>query len=438
MTSPRDQFLKAAFWNGPIEPAEAILAAHPEIAGTDIHTAALLGDATAIRRFLAADPAAATVKDPLDECDALTHLCFSKYLRCDPARTPAFLESATLLLDAGAEPNTGFFDYQWDAKGVRESALYGAAGVAHHAALTRLLLERGADPNDDEVPYHSPETYDLGALRELLGSGRLNARSLSMMLVRKHDWHDLNGLRLVLEHGADPNHWTIWHRTPFFQCVLRDNQIDLAIAALDHGANPALGTTHISTMGLAAVRGRGDLLELFEQRGVATPLNGVQQLAAAAARHKEADAHSLATPELREQLRAHSGEILAGFASNGNTEGMRILLDLGADLHVHRTDPDGYWGMAKNNTPLHVAAWRAQHSTVRLLIERGAEVDAPDAQGQTPLTYAVRAAVHSYWMHRRSPDSVRALLDAGASIPAAKLNLPCGYAEIDQLLVNAS
>ena len=45
-----------------------------------------------------------------------------------------------------------------------ESVLYAAAGVAFHAGLTRLLLERGANPNDGETPYHSPESYDNGAL----------------------------------------------------------------------------------------------------------------------------------------------------------------------------------------------------------------------------------------------------------------------------------
>src|SRR5262245_32356714 len=39
-------------------------------------------------------------------------------------------------------------------------ALCGAAGVAHHPELTRLLVERGADPNEIEVPYHSPKTLD--------------------------------------------------------------------------------------------------------------------------------------------------------------------------------------------------------------------------------------------------------------------------------------
>src|SRR2546430_11016324 len=33
---------------------------------------------------------------------------------------------------------------------------------------------------------------------------------------------------------------------------------------------------------------------------------------------------------------------------------------------------DGYWDVAKNSTALHVAAWRAHHATLKLLIERSA------------------------------------------------------------------
>jgi len=79
--------------------------------------------------------------------DALTYLCFSKYLRLDPARSDGFVRAATALLDARANSNTGFYEANHQPKPEWESVLYGAAGVAHHPELTRLLLERGADPN---------------------------------------------------------------------------------------------------------------------------------------------------------------------------------------------------------------------------------------------------------------------------------------------------
>ena len=94
-------------------------------------------------------------------------------------------------------------------------------------------------------------------------------------------------------------------------------------------------------------------------------------------------------------------------------------------------DGDGYWGIAKDSTALHVAAWRARQATVKLLIERGAPVDVPDGQGRTPLALAVRACVDSYWSDRRSPESVAALLDAGASVEGVDQS---GYAEVDELL----
>ncbi len=63
--------------------------------------------------------------------------------------------------------------------------MYGASGVAHNPEVTKLLLERGADPNDGEVVYHTPESDDNRSLVLLVETGRLTADSLAMMLVRK-------------------------------------------------------------------------------------------------------------------------------------------------------------------------------------------------------------------------------------------------------------
>src|SRR5277367_3489524 len=174
---PRDDWHAS----GTLEQAEAILAAHPHVASANVYTAAVLGDAATVRRFLAADPISATAKGGPHNWDALTHLCFSRYLRLDRARSAAFVSTAQALLDAGA------------------------TGIAKHADLTRLLLTSGADPNDEETPYHVPEGYDNTVVKLLLESGKLSAMSLVVMLIRKTDWHDLEGLRLVLEHGGDPN-----------------------------------------------------------------------------------------------------------------------------------------------------------------------------------------------------------------------------------------
>jgi hypothetical protein len=59
-------------------------------------------------------------------------------------------------------------------------------------------------------------------------------------------------------------------------------------------------------------------------------------------------------------------------------------------------------------------------------------VDIPDANSKTPLALAVRACVESYWMWRRTTESIEALLAAGAS--ADNIVFPTGYEEADKLL----
>jgi ankyrin repeat protein len=443
MEDPRVAFMEAAcvplqsgHASGTLERAEALLAANPEIAGSDIHTAAILGDDAAVRRFIERDGTNATANGGPRGWDALTYLCFSRYLRLDRARSAGFVRAAEALLDAGASANTGWYETHHQPEPEWESALYGAAGVAHHAELTRLLLEHGADANDDEVVYHSPETYDNAALRVLVESGRLTGDSLATMLFRKADWHDTEGIRFLLERGADPNRMTRWHHTALHQALRRDNALENIELLLDHGADPTLenGSDARSAVAMAARRGRGDVLGSFERRGDSVALSGVERLLAACARNDTAAVRSLAErePGLVREAVAGGGRILAEFAGNGNTEGVRNLLDLGVNVAAVFEEGDGYFGIARNSTALHVAAWLARHATVRLLLERGGQVNALDGDGRTPLALAVRACVDSYWTHRRSPESVEALLRAGAS--ASAVPYPSGYAEVDELL----
>ncbi|HEY2392722.1 MAG TPA: ankyrin repeat domain-containing protein [Candidatus Angelobacter sp.] len=434
LENPAAAFIENAIRFGTLERAEQILAAYPEIAQSSIHVAAVLGDEVTVRRFIAENAANATAKAAPFDGDALVYLCFSKYLRLDKKRSGAFLRAATALLDAGANPNTGFMsagDYP-----DFESALYGAAAVASHPELTRLLLERGADPNDNETPYHAPESYDNAALRVLVESGKLTANSLAMMLVRKADIHDYAGMKYLLEHGADPNRGTMWRMTPLHQTLRRDNDIKNIDAMLDHGGDPSIhsdleGRSGIS---LAARRGRSDALTSFQQRGISIELQGVDKLIAACAMNDLEAIRTITTnePQLIADLKVDGGKLLAEFAGTANTEGVRHLLDLGVSVTA-LYDGDPYFDIAKDSTALHVAAWKAFPKTVKLLMDRGAPIDTLDAKGRTPLMLAVKACVDSYWTNRRSPESVEALLRAGAA--ASKVEFPSGYEEVDKLLL---
>jgi ankyrin repeat protein len=275
-------------------------------------------------------------------------------------------------------------------------------------------------------------------------SGRLNADSLGTILLRKTDWHDYDGIKWLLERGVDPNRKTRWGKTAIHNAVLSDNDIRIIEALIDLGADPTqiaerperlqAVSRGRSAVAMAARRGRRDVLELFERRGIPIRLDGAERLIAACATNDEAMVRAIvqSEPHLVREMLAEGGQLLAQFAGVGNSDGVRHLLDLGVDAGTLYTEGDGYFDVARNSTALHVAAWRAQHATVKLLIEQGAPVNLSDGKGRTPLALAVRACVDSYWTYRRSPESVQMLLAAGASVNGVEF--PSGYREVDELL----
>lgn len=451
-----DGFLRAAcvprsgsHADGTLDEARRILAANPGLPHASIYAAAVVGDDAQVRRFLSDDVTVATRAGGPYGWDPLTHLCFSRFLRLDRDRAPAFARTAEALLDAGANPNAGFNEPGNAPTPEWEPVLYGAAGVAHDAGVARLLIARGADVNDPEVCYHTPETWDNGALQALIDSRRLTADSLAMMLLRKADWHDLDGVRMLLEAGADPNRTTQWGNNALHNAVVSDNDIGIVKAMLDHGADPTRpnerqaaaaargrGRTPIA---MAAWNGRRDLLELFAARGFPVALEGVEALVAACAVGDDAAIASISEREPRcvGELRALGADVLAPFARVGNADGVRRLIALGVDPAARVSAPNGYWSTAPGSTALHVAAWLARHDVVQLLLDRGAPADVTDGWGRTPLALAVKATVDSYWTRRRSPDSVEALLRAGANASAPGVNYPSGYDAVDALLARA-
>src|SRR5439155_6619922 len=261
--------------------------------------------------------------------------------------------------------------------------------------------------------------------------------------LRKTDWHDYEGVKLALEHGADANRMSIFGKTALHNAVLSDNSLAIVDLLLDHGGDPAMVANDLrhggdfrvgrSVTALAARRGRGDVLASIERRGMPLDLTGVDALIAACARGDGDGAKTIAArePTLVDELVLDGGTLLAEFAGTNNPAGVALLIDLGVPVDaLYQGDP--YMGIAKRSTALHVAAWRAWPDVVDLLLARGASVNVSDEKGRTPLVLAVKACVDSYWMYRRSPRSVKALLAAGAA--ATGISLPTGYDAVDQLL----
>jgi hypothetical protein len=351
--------------SGTLDEAEAILAVHPEWAAQDLYVAAILGDSDRVAELLAEDRARATARGGPYAWDALTYLCFSRYLRL--RGSDGFVSTAEALLAGGADPNTGFFEDAHQPAPTFESALYGAAGVAHHPGLTRLLLARGADPNlGGEVAYHAPEGFDNDAMMEVVRSGRLAAGGLTTMLHRKLDWTDLGGLRWLLDNGADPNALSAWGDRALHHALARDNALPLLVALLDAGGDPSLtAPRHAdrSAVAVAARAGRADALEAFRARGLSVELDGDDAFFGALARADRAGTQAClaAEPGLVRRLEAGEPGTVARLAGAGNHDAAALALDLGFPL-----SPEA----------LSLAVWRERTDTVRLLLARGAPVTA--------------------------------------------------------------
>jgi hypothetical protein len=399
MSAVADEFIvaasapRSAHPTGTLDEAEAILAAHPEVATADIYAVAILGDHVSVQRLLAEGNERATAKGGPYGWDALTYLCFSRYLRL--RGSDGFVRAAEALLDAGTDPNTGFYEPDHLPAPTFESALYGAAGVAHHGGLTRLLLARGADPNlGGEVGYHSPEGFDNEAMQAVVESGRLAVDGLTTMLHRKLDWTDLDGERWLLDHGADPNALSAWGDRALHHALARGNALPILETLVHYGADPSLTAPNHggrSAAAVAARMGRADALELFTRARPHLGLHGDDAFYAALARadQDQLQAITAAEPGMVRRLASERPETVATLAGAGNTPAVALALDL---------------GFPRSPDALAVAVWRERTDTVRLLLARGAPVT-PDV-----LSLAERALTQpSEWTPHHSPEILEVL-----------------------------
>ena len=148
-------------YSGADEPARwadaaSILAVQPELPSRSIYVAAAAGDPEAVQRHLDADPATATREGGPFRWVPLLYLVYSRLPQRDAVAT------ARLLLDAGADPESG---YLWQGLTPPFTALTGCFGEGEQGPgrqprhpewepLTRLLLDRGADANDGQTLYN--------------------------------------------------------------------------------------------------------------------------------------------------------------------------------------------------------------------------------------------------------------------------------------------
>ena len=101
---PVDDFIDHSVWYGDTGFSNELLALHPEIRTRNIYTAAILGDVTTVNKYLLSDPSLAIKKGGPRNWDALTYLCFSKYLRTEKSRSEDFVAAAKALFASSFFP----------------------------------------------------------------------------------------------------------------------------------------------------------------------------------------------------------------------------------------------------------------------------------------------------------------------------------------------
>jgi Ankyrin repeats (many copies) len=379
---PADEFLRLACLtyaeDGPArwQAAAELLASRRDEVSDDVWVASACADVPTLGRLLARDPHLAGVEGGPYRWAPLAYLAYARH---DPYLTrEAVVDAARLLLEHGADPDTG---YLWHGMPSPFTALTGALGEGEGGprlqprhpqalALARTLLEAGADPNDAQTLYNrmfEPDDDHLELLFEFgLGTGdggvwrrRLTpcAMSPDEMLARQLSWAAQHGFRnriaLLAEQGVD-----------------LDREL------------PAYGTSGRSTAYQRALTsGQPETAELLARLGAtAPPLDPVDQLIAGVltADRARVEAIRATHPGALARARRQRRGLVVWAAAQGRVDAVRLAAELGWDVSARaRADIPGdqEW-----ETGLHQAAMNGDLPMARALLELGADPAVRDAR----------------------------------------------------------
>src|SRR5262245_8897281 len=240
------------------EQAEAILAASPSLARDNAYVAAAVGDVHALRAHLDRDADAATRRGGPRGWDALLYVCNA---RIAPRVSWDPLACTRLLLARGADPRT-----HARMHGMPYTAITGAIGIGEAGpvaapphpqahALVELLLDAGADPNDEQALYNMHFLRDEGGLELMLARGLREQARLDYLLGASVKQGFANRVALLLAHGASPSGRDFYNKRTHLENALLVGYDLIAMMLVDHGAAvPSLSPGE--ELRVACLRGR--------------------------------------------------------------------------------------------------------------------------------------------------------------------------------------
>lgn len=412
LTETVDAFLAASVGYR-VGRAARMLAQSPEIAEHSLATALVLGDERRVREEIARDPGLVTRRDPRTGWAPLHVVCASRF-HLDPARVPGLISTVRLLLEHGADPCER-------TPGPRSQiplrcAVISAASSMNNEAIIRMLLKRGATP-DDDVLYNAGFAADPARCLGLLLEHCADVAGVAeQALAAPISSHDVGAVRVLLEAGADPARYRDDDGQPVSivpVAIAAGCDLELIELLLAHGADPdAPGSDGRSPYQLAMAQGQPELLELLRRHGARDDARDIDRLLYAC-RQGDRDGAQRALvehPALVAELSDVDAAAIVAAAQAGDLPAVRLMLDVGFPANARGSD--------RGETALHAAAYAGSADTVRLLIERGADLEVRDTEWHDPpLDWALVGSGETPDT-APAPDwlaTVTLLLDAGAS-----------------------
>ena len=393
--------------------AERILALHPGIAQTNLHTALVLGDATAVDARLERDPSLAAKPGGPRGWEPIHYVCYTSMAHDSPERAAGLAAIARRLIAVGVDPNTRF---PWLHHNVRRPVLWGASRVVHSLPLVRALLDAGADPNDGVTLPLAASAGDLPVLETLRAHGadvdQAWATDGATSLYAILNWSRTpEGVLWLLEHGADPNAAFAENGETPLHVAARAWDVALVEAMVAHGADIERKRGDGRTpYAVAELNGNRAVAEWLRAHGASPELLEVDQLVAACSRGDRAAADALLAknPGLRDQITDDHYIAFHQAAERGDVRALEAMLACGFDPNR----PDA--GIGK--TALHTAAMEGWPDAVQVLLAHGASVHVRDREfkGQ-PLIWAAEGSRQE----REGRDFAavgKLLLDAGSPV----------------------
>ncbi len=356
-----------------LELAHAMLDADPTLATGSVAALATVGDHLRLAETL--DAVGDDVNQPCGP-NNWAPLLYATYSRIDPnrfARHATLAEAATnwsatetvrLLLDRGADPNVGFL---WRGLVPPFTALTGAfgGGESHQSwhsqrlELATLLLEAGADPNDGQALYNNGiggQNHDDPAMLELLVGYGLGTQ-------QDGPWYRKLGSRL-----REPGE-LLYDEV---EAAARRNRPNVMTFLLGLGLDPdrPVGRSQKTPVRIAAEEGHQTVLDVLADAGVEVSMSPAERFLFLV---RTGDAEAI-TPHLDqhdgliEQVLADYPAVI-GTISADHEPTLVVLLGLGFDINARH---------AGLNTALHGAAQGNDVPLARLLIKHGADPNLAD------------------------------------------------------------